>query len=396
MPLPGFARGGDDIRSDAPMTALVYDLQSGNRKALEDAYFNHEIDFFLNYRGVQNTVARELYDLREAGKAVESVNTLAASNFLRAVHSYPDDQLYIQGVIDAADRHYEDAMKIFKDLIKRRREISPRLVSLSLMAAARVAHEVGDYSQAIFYYSRVHQFDRLFFESVFEKSWSFYQQGDMNGALGATLTFMTPYSENVFYPEAYIVRAAAFYQLCLFKRANDTIEKMKKVFIPLQDQIKALQKRQVESWLFDERILKSVDHRLLGYMIADREFRSLERAQLSLQKEIKKLSGADLVKANEAFSFVRQRLAQRAIQVLNKAEQELKKAMEEADTIQIETLQLGVNVLTGAPVQMRDDLRTIQLGDVDFDEQIQFWPFHGEFWADELGSYYYGLKSQCH
>jgi hypothetical protein len=73
----------------------------------------------------------------------------------------------------------------------------------------------------------------------------------------------------------------------------------------------------------------------------------------------------------------------------------LAKALEQADSIQIEILQLGVNLLVGAPIEMRDDVRILKLGDVDFDPQVQFWPFKGEFWLDELGSYYYGLKSVC-
>lgn len=389
------AQSGSKIRSKAPMTALVYDLQGGNLSALERAYFDYEIDFFLDYQGVQNSVAKELFYLREAGRAIDSGNIVTARNYLRGVTKYVDEKTYVEAVILAAEKKYEQSMRIFKDLVERRRSLPRNLAVKSMMGAARVAHEVGDYSQAIFYYSRIRQLDKLFFQSIFEKAWSFYQSGDMNGALGATLSFMTPYSENVFYPETYIVRAASFYQLCLFERANQTIEDMKKVFIPIQKQIKELQRRNIANWLFTDEVLRSVDNRVLAYMISDPSFRSLQRAHLSLVDEVKRLTGVDAVKANEALKFVKSRLMQRATQVLRKADAELSSAVEQADTIQIEILQLGVNVLTGAPVELRDDLRIIELGDVDFDEQIQFWPFHGEFWLDEIGSYYYGLKSQC-
>jgi tetratricopeptide (TPR) repeat protein len=377
------------------MTALLYDLQADNVRALEDAYFNKEIDFFLDYKGVQNTAARELYYIREAGKLVGMGNLVAARNFLRSVTKYPNEKQYVEAVILAAEGSYEQSMRAFKSLIEKRRKISRRLLNLAFMGAARVAHEVADYSQAIFYYSRVGQLDPLFFQSIFERGWSFYLDGDMNGALGATLSFMTPYSENIFYPETYIVRAAAFYQLCLFDRANQSIEDMKKVFIPLQAQIKELQRRQVESWMFEDKVLRSVDKRILGYMIANPGFRSYQRAFQSLRKETGRLGGAERVKAQEAYDFVRQRLARKGAQLLGQLANDVSSALEQADAIQIEILQLGVNVLTGAPVEMRDDIRIIELGDVDFDEQIQFWPFHKEFWLDELGSYYYGLRSQC-
>ncbi|PIR23046.1 MAG: hypothetical protein COV44_04815 [Deltaproteobacteria bacterium CG11_big_fil_rev_8_21_14_0_20_45_16] len=395
LPFGLLASGGDHIRGRAPMTALVYDLQAGSLESMERAYFNNEIDFFLDYQGVQNTAARELYALREAGRLAAMSDLVSARNFLRSVSKYSNEKQYVEGVILAAEGQYENAMRLFKSLINRRREIPRPLAVKALLAAARVAHEVADYSQAIFYYSRIRQLDPLFFEAVFEKAWSFYLDGDMNGALGATLSFMTPYSDGIFFPETYIVRSASFYHLCLFDRASSTIEEMKKIFIPIHAQVKELQRRQVSTWLFDDKVLNSVNPRILGFMIADPQFRSLQRAFQSLVDEVGRLSGAEAAKAKEAFSFVRNKLSQRATYLLNRMDSELQKNLEQADGIQIEILQLGVNVLTGAPIELRDDIRIISLGDVDFHPQIQFWPFHGEFWADELGSYYYGLKSQC-
>ena len=130
-------------------------------------------------------------------------------------------------------------------------------------------------------------------------------------------------------------------------------------------------------------------------MIADPGFRSLQRAYLGLLEETKTLSGVQLSVANEALAAVRRAMVSEANRVINRADNEIQEALKQADMIQIEILQLGVNVLVGAPIEMRDDLSTINLGNVDFSELVQFWPFQGEFWFDELGSYYYGLKSQC-
>jgi len=390
-----WARGGDSIRFRAPVTALIYDLQDGNLGPLEDAVFNKEIDFFLDYQGVQNTAARELYYLREAGRAAARGDALSARNYLRSFSKYPNEKLFIESVLQASSGSYEEAMRGFLSLIEKRKELSNELRSKAFLGAARVAHEVGDYKKAIFYFSRLNQLDPLFFESVFEKSWSFYMQGDMNGALGASLTFASPYSDREFYPEVWIVRAASFYQLCLFDRAKNTIDEMKKKFVPLQAQVNELKRRGVEKWLFDERVLTSVDPKILHYMIKDRDFRSLQRAEQALAEEVDKLGGAERVRAQQALEFVRTRMMRRANELLQKISIDLDKNLAEADTIQIEILQLGVNVITGAPVEIRDDIRIISLGDVDFNPQIQFWPFHGEFWFDELGSYYYGLRSQC-
>jgi hypothetical protein len=199
----------------------------------------------------------------------------------------------------------------------------------------------------------------------------------------------------MFFPEGPIIRAAAFYHLCMYERANEVIENMKSSYLPLQAQIQELRRRAPQTWLFDERVLETADKRILSFMIADPAFRSLQRAYLSLINETKTLSGAQLSVANEALASVRRSLVVEANRVLNLANTEIQEALKQADMIQIEILQLGVNVLVGAPIEMRDDLSIIDLGNVDFSELVQFWPFQGEFWFDELGSYYYGLKSQC-
>lgn len=389
------AKGGDSIRFRAPVTALIYDLQDGNVGPLEDAVFNKEIDFFLDYQGAQNTAARELYYLREAGRAAARGDSLSAHNYLRSVSKYPNEKQYIEAVLQASSGQYEDAMRAFMSLIEKRGDLPRELLSEAFLGAARVAHEVGDYKKAIFYYSRLNQLDPLFFEAVFEKAWSFYMQGDMNGALGASLTFASPYSDREFYPEVWIVRAASFYQLCLFDRAAKTIEEMKKKFVPLQGQINELKRRGVSAWLFDERILSSIDPKVLHYFIKDKEFRSLQRAEQALEAEAENLGGAERARARQGLDFVKNKMLRRTETLLQDISRDLDKNLAEADTIQIEILQLGVNVITGAPVEMRDDIRIISLGDVDFNPQIQFWPFHGEFWFDELGAYYYGLRSQC-
>jgi len=389
-----YAKGGDSIRSMAPVTALILDLQAGNVGPLEEAYFEDEIDFFLDYQGAERSAAKELYALREAGHAIEMGDIVKGRSFMGMVNKYSDQKTFLAGVAEGAEGRYEQSYKTFKSLIDRRQKISRRLLTSAYLGAARIAHEAGDYPKAIFYYTEVRQLDPNFFQAIFEKGWSFYMDGDMNGALGASLSFTTPYAEHQLFPEAYIYRAGAFYHLCLFDRASKAIEEMKKIFIPVQAQVRELRGRASTAWLFDERVLKSIDQKILGFMVSDSRFRSLQRAHLALQREVK-IGGDAGQRQAEAIQFVRGKLGQEVARVLARADQELSRSLEQADTIQIEILQLGVNLLVGAPIELRDDIRILKLGDVDFDPKVQFWPFKGEFWLDELGSYYYGLKSVC-
>ncbi|TVQ78048.1 MAG: hypothetical protein EA369_08010 [Bradymonadales bacterium] len=389
------AQTAREVRGKAPVTALIYDLAEGRLAPLEKAFFEDEIDFFLDYQGAQNSVASSLYYFREAGRALDRADVATARRYLQQVEGHRDQVRYLEAVALAVERKYEQAMIQFRELIDRRHSLSRRLVALALMGAGRVAHEVEDYRQAVFYYSRISQLDPLFFQSIFEKGWSLYLQGDMNGALGATLSFITPYADHMLYPEAHIVRAASYYHLCLYEQANLVVEDMKQVFLPLRGQIRELRQRSVESWLFDDSVLQSISPRILGRLTYDPSFRRLQRAHQALLQEQTRLTGNARQKAEEALRFVRGRLRQEVQRSLRQIETELEGALAQADSIQIEILQLGVNVLTGAPIETREDIEIIQLGRVDFSELVQFWPFKGEFWLDELGSYYYGLRSAC-
>jgi tetratricopeptide (TPR) repeat protein len=391
-----FALGGDSIRSFAPMTALILDARANYADPLIEAYFDREVDFFLDFENVQNSTINELRTLREAGRALERSDYMTAEQKIAGIQRFPSDKKYLRGVLEAARGRYQQSLEQFRQLIDDRLNVSRRLQNLAFMGAARVFHEVGDYKQAIYHYNQVRQLDSEFFQAVFEKGWSFYLNGDMNGSLGVSLSFLSPYFDSAFYPEAWVVRAASFFQLCYFDRATATVEEMKRRFEPVQRQARELLNREPSSFLFDDRILKAVNKGLLGFLTSDSRFRSLMRAQLALSSEVKALQGRrEQALASSALASVRSRLAQEARRVLTLADKQVSDLLAQADLIAIEILQAAANQILGRPPEEQAQVKIINLGEVDFDEMVQFWPFQSEFWLDELGSYYYGLKSNC-
>lgn len=389
------AASGDRIRDVAPVTALLLDARDGNERPLLNAYFDNEIDYFLDVQGNASPIIHDLNDLRAIGLLIETGNFAEADQRLRSLQRFDKERQYLRAVMDASQGRQEQALEGFRRLIDDRSHLSKNLRSLAFMGAARVFHEIGDYKQALYHYTRIGQLDPEFFQAVFEKSWSFYSDGDMNGALGTTLTFLSPYFESAFFPEAFVVRAAAFYQLCYFDRANQTIDNLKRGYEPVRIHIQELLSRDPQSWLFDDRVLRSLNKKILGFMIADQRFRSAMRAYLELKEEAKRVPAGDRNLNAQAMAQVRSRLISDTPRVLQKALKILKDVLSQADLIQIEILQSGANQIMGVAPQKTVDVKIIDLGAVDFDPLVQFWPFKSEFWVDELGSYYYGLKSNC-
>lgn len=390
------AKGGDPIRDIAPMTALILDARDNYSAPLKEAFFKDDIDFFLDFERSQTRIVQELYNIREAGRAIEANDYTTADQRIRAIQGYNDVKQYLRAVLDAAQGRYQQSLEGFRQLIDRRSELDSRLKNLAFMGAARVFHEIQDYKQAIYHYNQVRQLDSEFFQSVFEKSWSFYLNGDMNGALGGTLTFLSPYFESAFYPEAMVVRTASFFQLCYFDRATATAAATKREWEPVGRQIRELMNRDPRSWLFDERIVKGVNKRILGFMISDSRFRTAMRARLGLEKEVKRLGNRpEASLASQALASVKNRLIAEAQRVLRSADKQVTDVLSQMEIVAIEILQASANQILGVSPEEQAKVKIIDLGDVDFDRMVQFWPFKGEFWVDELGSYYYGLKSKC-
>lgn len=393
--LPLWGKGGDSIRSEAPVTALWLDARDGNDEPLKKAYFEDEIDYFLDIEAPRSSLTRELAALREAGRLIDRADYAGAEQRMAQIRSFPDELTYMKGAIAAARGQYPQSLEYFRQLIDKRTDLSQNLSDLALMGAARVFHEVKDYKQAIYHYNQIGQLHPLFFQSIFEKGWSFYLMGDMNGALGATLAFMSPYADELFYPESLVVRAAAFFQLCYFERASLTVEKLKREFEPLRVKISQFLSKGPQTWLFDESQMQKLPKRITASLVAKRDFRTSLRAYLALRSEASRLRGQNAQAASRALQFVKARMVEQARGILEQNEKILRDILAQADIIQIEILQSGANLLMGQTPEHQVPVKTIDLGDVDFDEKVQFWPFKSEWWVDELGSYYYGLKSNC-
>ena len=298
------AKGGDRLRDQAPVAALLFDIREGYDQPLIDAYFDQEIDYFLTLEAPQSAQSRELALLQSVGEYLSEGQITSAEQNLASIQHFLFHKQYFQAVINASRGRYEQALEGFRQLIDHRLKLSRRLSSLAFLGAARIFHEIGDYSQAIYHYNQIRQLDPLFFQAVFEKAWSFYLSGDMNGALGASLAFFSPYGDGLFYPEIYIVQAAAFYQLCYFDRANLSLERLKKDYDPVLAETLDLMRQSPGIWLFNEQKQAAIHQRIIARFIQDNAFRSLYRSYLKLHDESERIKDKDQIFILEALQQV--------------------------------------------------------------------------------------------
>jgi len=109
---------------------------------------------------------------------------------------YPEAQNLL-GVIYSQQGRHEDAIKPLQTAYKKGLEASKpaKLQDAALMNMARAYFAAQNYPQASVYYNQVPRPSIYWLDAQFERGWSHFHMGDMNGVLGLLHTLQSPFFE---------------------------------------------------------------------------------------------------------------------------------------------------------------------------------------------------------
>jgi tetratricopeptide (TPR) repeat protein len=105
---------------------------------------------------------------------------------------------------------------------------------------ARIAFRNRDYEAAIKLYNKVPKASFKWPFTLLEKAWSYYYLGDYNRSLGILITYNSPLLESYFTPEAEILKALNYYELCLYDDALEVIHRYYDVYKPRSESLKSV------------------------------------------------------------------------------------------------------------------------------------------------------------
>jgi tetratricopeptide (TPR) repeat protein len=289
-----------------------------------------------------------------------------------------------------------------------------KITDLTLIALARVFYTIGDYKKALKYYNRIPQDSPYWLDSMFELSWAYYQLGQYPRALGNLETLHSPYFSNEYYPEAFVLKAVILFMNCHYKEAIETINQSYKEYWNVLQELKRVLKKYREPGEFYrylaristkgakysmkfKRIFnaaladKKVRHNFEYVMLVNKEYKQLQALSADpVAKRLVEILLPDIVAFRELSTEKAGRLARDRMKRVFK---DLRHVMAEALKVRFECN----NALAG---RLSMDLRAAQIkasdkGGVKLDPEHRRWPFDGEYWKDELGSYYYPIRSYC-
>jgi len=331
---------------------------------------------------------------------------------------------FLEGLVQYAQGDGQGAVESFKDVVRltnprRARSPDPRMRELAFLQLARIHYEHKQNRYAIFYYDRMPWGGESWLEGLWESSYAHYRIGDYEKALGNLLTLQSSYFRDEWFPESWILKAIIYYENCRYPEARGILEEFHNVYGDVLSELDRITARPMQPTAFYELVEdaakgrtsteRPMTRRVMKLALTDANVKQLTDSIIELENEMDVgLSGrreafrasplaADLKAKLQA---ERKRMAEEAgVRAKAKLEYErdgLKDLLTQALRIKIEVSRKEREVLEGALThggrveELHNYRYTVAVSD-----EHQYWPYNGEFWRDELGTYTYTLTKGC-
>lgn len=394
--------------------------------------FRNEFRYLLaRYNLVRGKALDDNGQKGEADKSFEEVKRMAKL-IPRGDPFYPRAK-YLEGLAYFREEKPETALEVMKDVVKETRQAEGPMTAerkqlqalreLAFMQLARTHYGAKQNRAAIFYYDKVERGGVQWLEALFEASWAHYRIGQYEQALGNLITLSSPFFRDEYFPEALILKAVVYFENCRYREALTIIEDFEAIYGPVEDELVALIGKNMEAAqyfeVFDDVRKKNKDgkklngkdeilERILNLALTDKDLKKTVDSIAELEAEMDHFgSKGDSFKYSNMTKQLIERLKAQRQELVAKAglmakaklefeQGELRELRARGLRIKFETnskekefleemLQAGGKQSVVKPYKYRTSV-----GD-----DYLYWPYVGEYWRDELGTYQYTLTKGC-
>ena len=327
---------------------------------------------------------------------------------------------FVDGLVKYAQGDDGGASEAFKDVVrltnpKRARHPDPELRELAFLQLARIHYQNRQNRYAIFYYDKMPWGGESWLEGLWEESYAYYRVGDYEKTLGNLLTLQSPYFKDEYFPESYVLKAIVYYENCRYPEARLVLETLSGIYEPVFDELTRLTGTpQPASSYYDLVGLEhqggsAVTRKIRKLAFTDQNVRRLVESVKEVEHEMDVGIGERAREIREAAlgkRLVQQLTAEKAALVeeagarsratLEYERDGLRTMLAQALRIQIEVSRKEREALEGslAAGYQVDVVRDLKYSYAVSDEHL-YWPYEGEFWRDELGTFSYTLTRGC-
>ena len=356
-------------------------------------------------------------------------HTEAAVRFVKRVgveSEFGSRSRFLEALLLYKQGKENEALEAFKTVVRMTRKRDDPEASALREAAffqlARAHYGAQQPTFSRFYYRKVDRDSLQWLDALYEASWASFRLGDFEKALGNLLTVHAPFFDGVYLPESHILKAVIYYENCRYVEAKDILTEFLARHEPVLQELKKMTAEAQSAERYYEMLanLRSPDFaqadrrkaqtlaRVLEIALADPELERLDASYREVEQERERIMDLRGPLSTSPFkkqvlvhlARVQKSLGQNAGRaVKNQLEREkvqIKELVQQAIRINIETSRSEQERIESQlrEVQSRPKRVTREFVEWTDDEKV-VWPFDGEYWRDELGTYEITLAHSC-
>jgi hypothetical protein len=359
-------------------------------------------------------------------QAIQKKDFKIAAALIDKIHPdhryYPESQLLIAQVyadqnkkdmeFAAFDRCQVSAEKQEKRAASEKIGRYFRMVNeICLVNRARHHYKHGNYQAAIDSYNKIPKRSYKWPYILLEKAWAYYQLGDFNRALGLLITYKSPLLDTYFFPEAEYLSALSYFRLCLYDDTLTIINQYYQFYRPRFQALEAVlrQHKDSKNYFYNlmfrpgdelkkhETFVRQIVTRMKKQTRFSLDFNSIYKINQEMKRILREKKEVQH-KLIPHLASVRENMITK-INYNAKADifnflQSVPFFSSELFKVNLEVLSRKKDLVYSGKKLVADRSRG-DLSNVKRTRHEEFWLFHGAFWADELGDYSFGLKSNC-
>ncbi len=298
-----------------------------------------------------------------------------------------------------------------------------KLRELAFMQLARTHYGMQQNRYALFYFNKVERGTSQWLESLFEASWANYRVGQYEQALGNLITLSSPFFREEYFPEALILKAVIYYENCRYRESNLILQDFERTYLPVHDQLELITKKQMDASEYYS-VLSEVQkknkegleknetdvilERILRLALTDQDLKKTNDSILELEEEMDAFSEkSDTFRYSELSKQLLEELKEQRTALIQKAGVMAKGKLEVELVALKQLLANGLRIKFETTTKEKEFLeeqlkaggRTAIVKKYRYsvavaDDQL-YWPYEGEYWRDEVGTYQYTLTKGC-
>jgi len=296
-------------------------------------------------------------------------------------------------------------------------EDEDRMTDLAWLSLARIYYSTKHFPSAIEAWNHVDTASEYWLDGLFEESWAYFMTDQFDRALGNIHTLNSPYFPASFYPESRVLKAVIYFSHCQYDNAEATVDEFEREFEPIKRELDGylaqyqdnaqffdfLRKVRsgeanlpprirgiVESALGDRTLLRNIEY----VRVLDDEEARLNQAPPEFRNS--SLGARILQDVSVARSLAVDAAGDLARGRYGRLMEELQDLLNQSTSIKIEILNARRGVLTQEMQQGQISSGPSRVeARIRGDEEHVLWPFDGEWWRDELGSFRQAISSAC-